>query len=66
MKQILTVFLFELKQQVKQKSFIITAIITFLMFFALTFATRFLAKEQAFYHLQSNKLKSLQKMKNLT
>lgn len=47
MKQILTVFLFELKQQIKQKSFITTAIITFLMFFAATFATRFLAKEQS-------------------
>jgi len=47
MKQILKVFLFELRQQIKQKSFIVTAIITFLMFFAATFATRFLAKEQS-------------------
>ena len=47
MNQIFKVFLFELKQQIKQKSFIITAIITFLIFFGVTFAARFLANDKA-------------------
>lgn len=59
MKQILTVFLFELKQQIKQKSFITTAIITFLMFFAMTFASRFLANESAFIPSADNEVEEL-------